>query len=152
MVVPLSLIRAGGFNGRDQSQTTAQQLAYYKKVYAAVQDSMEAGGAVKGILFWRWAATDPTIVLGTPEQAATIGEPSRIYCIAFSGFHRLSARSPLALICFDADMGMCPSLARRCAYRSRSPSSGQGGCARAQGLMGFWFGLQARVRRCFSRS
>lgn len=69
----------GGYNGRDPGETAAKQLAYYKKVYGTVQELVESGSALKGVLFWRWAANDPTIVLGTPEQAATISKRRTLF-------------------------------------------------------------------------
>ncbi len=64
---------AGGIYDRQHTETAVRQLAYYKKVYAEVSNSVFGSRAIKGILFWRWKAADPTIVLGTDDQAATLG-------------------------------------------------------------------------------
>jgi hypothetical protein len=102
---------AGGFNGRDPGETAARQLAYYKKVYAEALQLIENGGALKGVLFWRWAATDPTIVLGTPEQAATIGEPDIV-----SPSYRLEGQNGLG-----GRSVVCNIPPRRRMYHARSP-------------------------------
>jgi hypothetical protein len=65
---------AGGIYDRQHTETAGRQLAYYKGVYEEVGKSILGSGAIKGILFWRWKAADPTIVLGSDDQAATLGE------------------------------------------------------------------------------
>ena len=65
---------AGGIYDRQHTETAGRQLAYYKKVYEEVSKSVFGSGVIKGIMFWRWKAADPTIVLGTEDQAATLGE------------------------------------------------------------------------------
>ena len=45
----------------------------FEMVYALVQRSILGGGGMAGILFWRWKARDPTIVLGAPGEEATLG-------------------------------------------------------------------------------
>lgn len=65
--------RAGGIYDYNHSATGEKQFHYYKMVYAMTESSMKHDRPIKGILFWRWKAMDPTIKLGTPDEAATLG-------------------------------------------------------------------------------
>jgi mannan endo-1,4-beta-mannosidase len=65
------------FGGTDQSsgqgQTEQQQTDYYKQVYASVESSINSGGPIKGIAFWRWAeAASPTTGLASFDTSATL--------------------------------------------------------------------------------
>ena len=48
------------------------QLHGYRMTYGEVESTIGRDGSTKGILFWRWAAEDPTIVIGAPDEAATL--------------------------------------------------------------------------------
>ena len=39
-----------------------------------MQRSIQQGGMLKGILFWRWAGGDPTIDLSSENEATTLGD------------------------------------------------------------------------------
>lgn len=67
---------AGGYFDRNHKETPFSQLQTYKAVYAAVQKSIGQGGMLKGILFWRWAGSDPTIDMASDNEATTIGTAS----------------------------------------------------------------------------
>ena len=64
---------AGGYFDRNHRETPLSQLHTYKAVYAAVKKSIDQGGMLKGILFWRWAGVDPTIDMSSENEATTLG-------------------------------------------------------------------------------
>ncbi|CAL8463704.1 g3238 [Coccomyxa elongata] len=86
---------AGGIYDRQDTETAGRQLAYYKKVYAEVSKSVFGSGAIKGILFWRWKAADPTIVLGTDDQAATLATEGKVFQEVIAPFSRRVAKLAL---------------------------------------------------------
>ena len=69
-------MHAGGWFNRNHSATAEAQLQWYRMTYHEVEHMIGRGGGTKGILFWRWAAGDPSIVFGTADEAATLREPS----------------------------------------------------------------------------
>ncbi len=64
---------AGGYFDRGHRETPLSQLHTYKAVYATVQRSIDRGGMLKGVLFWRWAGVDPTLDLSSEDEATTLG-------------------------------------------------------------------------------
>ena len=64
---------AGGIYDRAHTATAAKQHSMFEMVYALVEQSILGGDGMKGILFWRWKARDPTIILGAPGEEATLG-------------------------------------------------------------------------------
>ena len=63
---------AGGWYNRNHTATAKAQLEWYQMTYGEVEHELGRGGGTKGILFWRCAAEDPTIVIGTADEAATL--------------------------------------------------------------------------------
>ena len=66
-------VPAGGYFDKGHKETPLSQLHMYKAVYAAVQRSIDRGGMLKGVLFWRWAGVDPTLDLSSENEATTLG-------------------------------------------------------------------------------
>lgn len=64
---------AGGYFDKGHRETPLSQLHTYKAVYAAVQESIDQAGMLKGVLFWRWAGADPTLDLSSQDEATTLG-------------------------------------------------------------------------------
>jgi mannan endo-1,4-beta-mannosidase len=63
-----------------QGQTAQQQVDYYKLVYSIVEASIDQGGVIKGIAFWRWAAAQsPDTTLAAFDNAATIATDSSTF-------------------------------------------------------------------------
>ncbi|BDA48416.1 probable mannan endo-1,4-beta-mannosidase 1 at N-terminal half [Coccomyxa sp. Obi] len=85
----------GGIYDKQHTETAARQLAYYKKVYAEVSKSVFGSGAIKGILFWRWKAADPTIELGTDDQAATLATDGKVFQEVIKPFSKRVAKLAL---------------------------------------------------------
>ena len=52
-------LRPGGISAA--GQTVDQQTAYYNVTYAITEASINAGQALRGVLFWRWDAVDNTV-------------------------------------------------------------------------------------------
>lgn len=74
---------AGTDQSSGQGQTEQQQTDYYKQVYASVESSINSGGPIKGIAFWRWAeAASPTTGLASFDTSATLRKlPSHSTCM-----------------------------------------------------------------------
>ncbi len=67
---------AGGYLPVDKAEGPQAQYNYYQQTYQQAQQSLDSNTGLKGIMFWRWAGVDPTVVLSGTDfnEAATIGE------------------------------------------------------------------------------
>ena len=74
----LSWPTAGGYLPVDKAEGPQAQYNYYQQTYQQAQQSLDSNTGLKGIMFWRWAGVDPTVVLSGTDfnEAATIGEAS----------------------------------------------------------------------------
>ncbi|KAK9917492.1 hypothetical protein WJX75_004981 [Coccomyxa subellipsoidea] len=105
----------GGIYDRQHTETAGRQLAYYKGVYEEVGKSILGSGAIKGILFWRWKAADPTIVLGSDDQAATLDTGGKVFQQVIAPFSERVAKAmtdpkrPIVKGCVPANLGTTPA-------------------------------------------
>jgi mannan endo-1,4-beta-mannosidase len=58
------------------TETYANQYGYFQLTYDYARNALNSRYGYKGIMFWRWAAVDPTANAGGFDQAATISAPS----------------------------------------------------------------------------
>ena len=56
--------------------TLDDQTDYYKLVYTYAESSIDNGGALKGVSFWRWNAISGQSDLDAQDAALTLSEPS----------------------------------------------------------------------------
>ncbi|CAL5224413.1 g7095 [Coccomyxa viridis] len=71
----------GGYLPVDKAEGPQAQYNYYQQTYSQAQQSLDSNTGLKGIMFWRWAGVDPTVVLSGTDfnEAATIASNSTVF-------------------------------------------------------------------------
>ena len=61
--------------------TPADQSAYYKLIYSYAESSIDNGGSLRGVSFWRWNAISGSSNLDAQDNALTLSapRPSRVF-------------------------------------------------------------------------